>query len=1257
MQTREDLARELTALRSGSGWTVRDLARKLGSPAATLGDYFSGRHLPGPRQLGLYRRILAECGVSDQEQVDRWLAALARARRASDGRAAKGLAPYRGLDPFRESDAELFFGRGAAVEELLARLRDLRDDPISSGGTVALVGPSGSGKSSLLMAGLLPAINGGALDEGGTRWVARCITPDQLPQVAPDADPTPPPRRTVLIVDQFEEALTLPDGRRAELLHRLQLLQEQTLVVVGIRADFYQEAAAETALLPALRHSQVLLGPMTVPQLREAVLGPARRVGVAVEEGLVDLVLADLAPGGPPGFAHDPGALPLLSYALLATWDGAGQNRLTVAGYLAVGGLRGAVRQAAEELYQSLTEPEREVARALFARLVRLDRDGPPTRRRARRAELLETGDPGWDQDARAVMERFVAARLLTAAADTVQISHETLLGAWPRLGEWVESDREWLRLHHQLSDAADVWSAAGRDESLLWAGARLVSASEQADQGGAPGRQLSRIEREFLGASVHHRDRQLRAERRRARRTQQLLGVVGLLAATAIVLAVVAVSARNGAERARDQALSRQVAVEADDLSGSQPSLAAELAVAAYRIAPTVQARSALVDATAGAIPTRLLGPAGPEFDALSGDGRLLAVAQSGTDTVAIYNRSSGPPARVAEVAVGSPANQDYAIAMSPAGHLLAVGGTDRRVGLWDLARPAHPTRLATLTGFNSTVYSLAFSPDGRHLAGAGADGTVRQWTVTDPRRPVPQPVLAAPGGVPLKAVAYSPDGRRLAAAGGTGTLAVWTLGDPNPQVATTGADVSLQSVGFSPDGTRVGAGGSDGNLRVWSVSGHGPMRLATAALDAATAELNCSAFSLDGSLLAAGSSDGTVRVYDTRSWSVAETLQMPNPVTSVAFTPGGHHLVSSASGGETRIWALPTPASYTEPGNIFSLDYAYGGRLLAVTTSGAAGQVTTWDVTGPSAPRRIGPVADPPGFGPVAGAGAVSPDGRLLAAADPSGRVQLFGLAADGTAHPVGPPLTGSKPHVEQLSFTHHGRILVAGDDGSQIRLWDVSRPDRPVLLSTTVTGSGEVLGFSIGPADRLLAAGASDNQVRLYDISHPDRPVPLATVGGFGSYVFDTAISPDGRTLIAGSADGTIRLWDITDPVHPRLLGRPLSGPEGDVFQLAVSPDGRTLAAATTAHSVWLWDMANRAAPRLLETLGAARDSVFAVSFSPDGGVLAAGGSDRTLHFWDYRPATAIQRVCSMAGTPITRPEWARYIQGAPYRPPCR
>ena len=821
VQSRSELARELTVLRAWSGLTVRELAARLDVPPATLGGYFSGRHLPGPGHLDLFRSLLEACGVPFSE-LSAWVEALTRARLSSDGRVGRAEAPYRGLEPYSEDDAGLFCGREAATAEVLELLDKMSHERDPTGSVLVVVGPSGSGKSSLLRAGVVPAVRTGRLDGAGRTWGTAVITPGLAPLEALErclCGPSDIP--LVVVVDQFEEVFRLEPGTREGFLDRLACLgPSRGLVVAVLRADFYEAATMEPVLLAALRHNQVLVGPMTQDEVREAIVRPAQEEGVSVDDGLVEVLLADLAPRSPTGFAHESGALPLLSHALLATWDRAHRNQLTVADYRAAGGLRGAIRQSAEELYLDLGPAEADLARRIFCRLVNVEADVPFTRRRLSSHELDQLGE-----DANTVLACFVAARLVTTDATGAQVSHEALLSAWPRLADWLDADRAGLRLHHQLADSANAWALAGKDPSLLQSGTRLVIASEWANEAGRSD-ELNETEREYLDTSQALRASEVHDARRRARRTQQLLGLVACLAVVASLLAAFALEARSSANRAGEEALSRQVAIEASQLEPTDPALAMQLALAAYRISPTMQARATLLDASASEMPS-----AYPR--ALGADLSLDRGPRPPARSRSVRHRPGCPlfaerstTHRHRYVASGRASAQTFTVALSPDGRLLAAGGT---TGTVDALRPVQP-QPPKAPGHTWRLHQHRLRRDVRPgRADARRSQQRRQRTPVGPVTTLPALFLpessAPPGNQPLQAVGYSPDGRLLAAAGANGTLLIWRPGEDQARSVRGAGSAQLTSLAFSPDGRFLVTGGEDDLVRVFSVGTSGAL------------------------------------------------------------------------------------------------------------------------------------------------------------------------------------------------------------------------------------------------------------------------------------------------------------------------------------------------------------------------------------------------------------------------------------------------
>jgi WD40 repeat protein len=1264
IDTREEFAAALTALRTYAGFSIRGLAQALGTPTATIGDYCSGRHLPGPAQQDLFFAMLRTLGVEEQ-QLNAWVEVVARLRVGSDGRMRRVAVPYQGLSAFGAEDHERFFGREAVTEEVLARLRD-QVSGAAPRGIVLVVGPSGVGKSSLLHAGVQSRIEQAGLGGTADGWSVCLLSPGDRPVEALHASLADGGGRgCVLIVDQLEELFALPAQVQDRFLDELtRLAQQGTLVLAGLRADFYEHAARLPALLAALRATPVLLGPMSDVELRSAITGPARYAGAQVDDGLVERVIADLAPRDASGFAHDAGSLPLLSHALLQIWERARGNHLTITDYRASGGLQGAVRQTAEEVFTNLDDDQQVLARRLFMRLVRVPEDGPAVRRRARRQELEALRLPedqqavGSHTSVGSVVDRFVGARLMTADTATVELSHEALLTAWPRLASWIEENRDGIRLHRQLTDAANDWLASERDPALLLRGARLQLSSEWANEPENRD-ELNADERALLGQSQELAQSTRRAARRRATQTRLLIAASSLLAVAALVLAAVALHASDVAKRARDNALSRQVALQAASVAPADPSLAMQLAVLAHRIAPTTGATSALLNASDSELPTRLLGPTGPAFLSIAAHANWMAVAYSAVSRIGIYELTGAVPQLRATIRAGGPSAQLFAVALSPNGRLLAAGGTNHQVSLWSLSSEAHASRIATLTLPAGTVYGLAFSADGKRLAAVDATRVVDLWSIGRSGKPKPLTVLTVPGQTQLHAVAFAPDGAGLAAAGTNGAVALWrgAARGTTPATMTVAGAPTFNVVSFSPNATSLAVGGTDDVIHRWALTSAGaPKPLGS--LHGFTSWVESLSFSPDGKELAAGSSDSSLRVWSTATSALLTAIEHPAAVTGAAFSSNGSRLISVDSSGTLRAWTMPAPAMRTARGKIFGLDYTANGKELAVISSGPQGNAELWDASDPNNPTLIANVATG-SFGPVAGAGALTASGNLLAIANAKAQVRLIAVGNPRDPQPVGPVLDGASPYIEQMAFAPSGRLLATGDDAGHINLWNTSKPSRPLHEPTLNMGAAPqiMLGVAFSPNGRLLASASTSGHVTLWNVADPAHPSLLATVGRLSGYAYTVAFTPNGRTLIAAGADRTVELWNISDPSHPRSLGNPLTGPTSTIYDVAVSPDGKQLAAATTDGSVWLWNVSQPSAPRQEADLSGSTSELYSVSFQPRSHTLVAGGTDQELHLWNDDPADLAKQICRLAGTALTAGEWSEYVQSGRYEPPCR
>ena len=601
--------------------------------------------------------------------------------------------PYRGLLPFGESDADVFYGRERLAAELAAKLAARA----ASGGLVVVTGASGSGKSSLLRAGLLPILARGEQVPGSDRWPRIVMTPtkDPLAELAarlaalggPDAlavrdglarHPAQAhlairsavlaaaarrdegtaasgdgAARLVLVVDQFEQVFTLnPDlgGEAARQAFITALCsaaatpagpgqEPAALVVIAVRGDFSDRCAAVPELVGPLQDGHFVVGPMTESELRVAITGPAEAAGLQIDPGLTDTILGDLRVAGADRSA---GVLPLLSQAMALTWEHREGDRLTSRGYAQAGGVSHAVQTGADRAYGALPARQQATARDVLRSMTVASRDGGLARRPVTRHDLY-TGLPDAARaDIDAVLDAFAAERLAVLDGDRAQISHDVLLRAWPRLHGWLEEDQASWILHGQLADSAAAWHDSNDDPSFLYRGTQLATLQQAVTRWSAnPTRYpaLTGTQRDFLQAGE-------RAAARSSRRRRTSLAVLAVLTVLSLIAAGVALQQRGTALTARDQAIANQIAVVADQLTATDPSLAAQLDVAANQFSPTPESETRLLDTTTTPLASRLTSPTGPvELGGVQPGREDPGRRQRRRQGLAVEPRRPGPP------------------------------------------------------------------------------------------------------------------------------------------------------------------------------------------------------------------------------------------------------------------------------------------------------------------------------------------------------------------------------------------------------------------------------------------------------------------------------------------------------------------------------------------------------------------------------------------------------------------------------------
>ncbi|MEU2224968.1 hypothetical protein [Streptomyces sp. NPDC018347] len=1246
------------------GPTYRAMAQRTPYSAAALSQAAAGERLPTPE---VTRAYVIACGGDPDEWEGRRRAVAdelaALPREDQDARES----PYRGLARFEPDDAAVFFGRDQLVDDLVELVRAHR--------CAVVLGPSGSGKSSLLRAGLIPRLRT-TTDTALRPAALRVLTPGAHP-VRTHADrlrPTGDPGDTLVLVDQFEEVFTLcPDPReRARFTDLLLAAREpgsRLRVVLGMRADFYGRCLEHPELARVLRDAAVPVPVMDREELREAVVKPAVARGLTVERALTAQLVEEVA--------GEPGGLPLLSHALLETWRRRSGRTLTLRAYEAAGGVRGAIAQTAEDLYAGLSDGQARLVRRVLLRLIAPGEGTADTCRPVERAELRTHGPHSADA-VDTVLERLARARLVTLDGDTVHLAHEALITAWPRLRGWIEEDRHRLRILRRLTEAAEAWHELGREPGALYRGTRLAEAAEAfapADRD----RELTATERDFLaaGTATHSRER---------RRLRGLVGSVSVLLVLALVAGAVAWQQHGTSERRQLAAAARRAATTAAGLRTTDPRTALRLSVAAWRLSRTPETRSALVGALAQHdLPTFTVPAA--DVEQFAPDGRTLVSVGDGrfvrrdlrTHRVLDNRRIPGDPDDIAMAQV------------SPDGRYLALptGGEGTRVRLWD-------TRVGRFrsgaVGPSGDMPDLSWErPPGDGVA-ARPDGSGGPW------------VTAAIGVGSWSG--FSAAGHALLFVTGD-RLEVWDAAGGRRLFAHSSAALEESENGdVSPD-NRLVAVCVQGGVNVWDIRTRRRVDTAWRKRPACGPDAGLQ-FSPDSRTLAMVDTTGVRRVT-VRTGTALPKLAQTAP-TGAVFSADGR-LLAGVGGNDILLWRLDHPEAPVlrhpltdiQPRDV-RIDTA--GRMLRYTADASDGGTVVHSLDIDSVLR--------PRWNPRAVAeAALSADGSVLAVLDSRDQGSPRPRILDGhTGRPrytitAGPPEAAGNalgPDPAIMALSADGRRLAFGsgpadlmDEPTRITVWDTVR-DRRLTEFRPYRGDAFPTGLALGPDGReLLTTDSDDATVTVWDADSGrrlrtvtrrgargddgtgDSISSLSADGGTlltssgallptnghgpqrmtGDCLCVSALSPDGGRVALAATDGGITLWDTERAtslgVLPGGFFRGATGGQEEPTALAFSPDGTVLAAAGSQGTVRLWDVESR---QLLGTdLPTAGDRVLSLAFTTDAGDLYAAGEHVTLQHVVLDPERLTDTVCRRAGGGLSRAQWRMYLADVPYRKVCR
>jgi WD40 repeat protein len=1151
--------------------------------------------------------------------------------------------PYVGLSAFQESDAAFFFGRERATHDIVQRCQ-------TSPFVVTVIGNSGAGKSSLVLAGVLPELR-------KNNWLICTLRPGRQPFEAlglalndlleTSSEPfesqpfagdlqekkleltglvstilsNHPRQRLLMVVDQLEELFTISEGDSEAanflevLLNAVQHFQGQLSLIVTLRADFIGALLEYPPILTMLQESRYFLGPMTEAELRVAVVEPARRLGVTFEAGLVERILDDVS--------GQEGSLPLLEFALTQLWEKQEHHTLTHHAYDAIGGVEEALANHADMTFNNLNESEQRLAQKVFLQLVYPGTGQEDTRRMATREEL---------EDAWSVVQTLASypARLLVTGysetgEQTAEVSHEALIRRWGRLRNWMSDYRTFRTWQERLRQDVKLWNeqkyvkvselTPNKLEATLLRGYRLDEALQHLKQNEEL---LGENERNFIGQSLTLRERETlertaqrqqqleslqklaseetsrrKAEQARVRLRNNALWLLTLLGCIAGVLAVISYNARNQAVTARNET------------TALLPKLLSSVALNSKEETPQ---RSLLLALEAERMASQNNQPDLPSIQ------RMLRQLVSETGGVSFPHPDSV-----------------RATTFSPDGRWLVTGSNDKKVRFWNLE-----TRKLALTLENHTDYltTVRFNPDGSLFATAGHDQVIQIWDaskVNTNNAEAPTLVKRLEGFEDIVSdFMFSPDGRLLATLSMDLKMRLWDTGSWRLLASWDVPGLTTWSLAFSPDGVWLAvssAGDTQGFLSLWQTrdletTNAQPLILS---LRAPSKGLG---FSPDSRWLAVGRADGQTDLWQLSQFN--ESLLQASPpaltlaghsdtVLDAAFSPDNFWLATSSQDKTIRLWFMDDLEARASGGNrelrsvvlrghedgVSNLAFNVNGHWLA--SGSYDGSARLWDLRLPSSDLAVLPA-----HGDGERRTDISPDGTLLASGNLDGTLYLQHL---GDAPQSSVVLGKHDSWVESLAFSPEGDFLVSASDASNggervLELWNLLENPVTATPFTLTKNSKTIFDVAFSSDGKIIASAGEDKTAQLWNVD--DLSQPLATFAPHGDIVTDVVFSPDNKLLATASFDSFVRIWKVEDSSQPPQT---LEGHENGVRTLAFSPDGLLLATGGQDGKVKIWLTKTWEVTKTLEV----GSRVWAVSFSPEGQTLATANEDGTLGLW--------------------------------------
>ena len=1127
------------------------------------------------------------------------------------------ICPYRSLDVFNEEDALFFFGRERFVKKLLERMK-------LQPRFLAVLGPSGSGKSSVVRAGLIPALRQGQILDS-KKWEIITIRPatnpfDELiraglinPQGSLEYSVKnwlgehPDKTKLILFIDQFEEVfVSTPKHLRQIFISELAKLLDaplQITVILNLRDDFYSRFSHDAARLAIWLEQGLINMPsdLEYDDLIAMIIEPAKLVGITFDEGLVDAIISDAQGPDKSTTSVTSTILPLLEFSLTRLWEDRDEGRLSFSAYKKNGGVNGSLSLWANQVYYSFSQIEQRTAKNIFKELIQPGnkKDKVPASRKT--ISINQLKNRGHQDHIKKVLERLIQNRLLVVSSDTktgkenIEIIHDALLISWDLPQKWITElqNQEQIKRENRQK-IAFLGAMVGLFIFMCFCFA-IVAISIFAW-----------------------------AQRDYASRSEELARLEANARATAEASELIQ---KQIAEEQTTNSQVDQIITQSEALSLQLPDISLLLSIEAYRMAGTNRHQPLGNLLNRMQEPTNLWKyfPAPNIWSgaAISLDERLLASC-NGNKEIVLFSIVSG---EVVQKFKDNDLIELCNVAFSPDGNILA-SSSNNSVNFWDL----NTSQLIQQFPADGYVMDLAFSKDGSKLAYTSTSGNVYLWDLISM-----QQMKSFSSGRDFAAVDFSPDSQQLAFTGWS--LNIWDI--ENGHLTTLTADKYSSyppiKVVFSPDGNKILTSGA--MLTLWDISS-GNYQIIIDKVNNWGID-----FSSDGTTIVSGSDAGLIEFWDVQS------LQRINKsfsahdfvISTVNFSKSGKYLVTG-SANHVGVWLFQPyqPIILRQMDSlspIESVAFSPDGKILA---TGEQKSYSLWNATNGNLIAQNNETHT----SWVVGLD-FSQDGKLLASGDSNGNVAILNLETNEISL-----VKKYFGRVSSIRFNNDGNILAIAGGSHQIYLWDIQNKDVLVepfggyKLSDTISGTSTIISFS--PSNSTLVSTGADNLTKVWDVR---AKTPSSILSGYQEPMISLAFKPDGKILASGSRDGTIVLWDM---VYLEQIGSPLVGHAGWVETLAFTPTENILISGGGDQKIILWDVNLRRQIGL--PLSAHRGDIKQIDISPDGNILASGGEDSKIILWNINIESWIDNLCWRAGRNFTQDEWQKFFTGQEYRVTC-